>query len=248
MSGSKSSAVSSSHTDDSNAVTGKDSLFSMTVHTPPDAVGGLVHAERTRFGRWKMFGVLLICAAPVIASYFTYYVVRPEGRRNYGELIDPQRSMPEVAVKTLDGQVSPVSALKGQWLLVSVAGAQCEEPCPTHLYLQRQLRESLGKEKDRIDWVWLVNDEAPVPQSLTAALEKAVVVRMDEKPLNLWLEPAKGHRMEEHLYVIDPRGHWMLRFPANMDSTGASKAKRDLERLLRASSSWDEAGRPPSGL
>ena len=35
--------------------------------------------------------VLLVCAAPVIASYFTYYVIRPDGRRNYGELIEPQR-------------------------------------------------------------------------------------------------------------------------------------------------------------
>ena len=41
-----------------------------------------------------MLLVLLVCAAPVIASYFTYYVVRPEGRRNYGELIEPQRPFP----------------------------------------------------------------------------------------------------------------------------------------------------------
>jgi hypothetical protein len=39
-------------------------------------------------------------------------------------------------------------------------------------------------------------------------------------------------------------GHWMMRFPARMDAAGAAKAKKDLERLLRASASWDEAGRP----
>jgi len=38
-------------------------------------------------------------------------------------------------------------------------------------------------------------------------------------------------------------GHWMMRFPANLDAEGAAKAKRDLERLMRASASWDEAGR-----
>jgi hypothetical protein len=47
-----------------------------------------------------MLAVLLVCAAPVIASYFTYYVVRPEGRRNYGELIDPQRPLPAWADHT----------------------------------------------------------------------------------------------------------------------------------------------------
>ena len=35
----------------------------------------------------------------------------------------------------------------------------------------------------------------------------------------------------------------MMRLPAHMDVANASKAKRDLERLLKASSSWDKAGR-----
>jgi hypothetical protein len=50
----------------------------------------------------------------------------------------------------------------------------------------------------------------------------------------------RPHRLEDHLYVVDPQGHWMMRFPADID---AARAKRDLDRLLRASSSWDKAGR-----
>jgi hypothetical protein len=38
-------------------------------------------------------------------------------------------------------------------------------------------------------------------------------------------------------------GNWMMRFPAKLDAEGATKAKRDLERLLRASAAWDQAGR-----
>jgi hypothetical protein len=54
----------------------------------------MADAQRTARGRWKMLAVMLMCAAPVIASYFTYYVVRPEGRRSYGELVEPQRRCP----------------------------------------------------------------------------------------------------------------------------------------------------------
>jgi hypothetical protein len=36
----------------------------------------------------------------------------------------------------------------------------------------------------------------------------------------------------------------MMRFPAGMDLQAAAKAKKDLERLLRASNSWDQPGRP----
>ncbi len=216
----------------------------LTVHTLPAAGNAVDTVQRARYGRWKMLGVLLICAAPVVASYFTYYVVRPDGRRNYGELIDPQRAMPQLMATALDGRPTPLASLKGQWLLVSVAGGLCDEACQKHLYLQRQLRESVGKEKDRMDWVWLVNDTDSVPTALDPALQKATVLRVDGAALSAWLQPAAGHALKEHLYVVDPMGNWMLRFPAAMDSSGAAKAKRDLERLLRASSSWDEAGRP----
>ena len=60
---------------------------------------------------------------------------------------------------------------------------------------------------------------------------------------DMGLSPSR-HALSEHLYVVDPMGNWMMRFPALMDASGAGKAKRDLERLLRASSSWDDAGRP----
>ena len=55
--------------------------------------------------------------------------------------------------------------------------------------------------------------------------------------------PLAGHALADHLYLVDPKGSWMMRFPAGLDPAGASKVKRDLERLMRASSSWDKAGR-----
>ncbi|MEG0151494.1 MAG: hypothetical protein RR701_19175, partial [Comamonas sp.] len=118
----------------------------LTVHSLPDAQ----EMGRTRSGRWKMLAVLLVCAAPVIASYFTYYVIRPEGRSSFGELIDPQRAMPTLMAQRLDGSTVPLASLQGQWLLVSAAPAACAGPCEAHLYLQRQLRESLGREKERV--------------------------------------------------------------------------------------------------
>lgn len=244
MSGSKSSDGSFAHAASLPPEVRAEHPLGLTVHTLPTAGDAVAMAQRSRYGRWKMLAVLAVCAAPVIASYFTYYVIRPEGRRNYGELINPQRTLPNATAHDLAGSAVPLSSLKGQWLLVSVAGGDCDAACQKHLYLQRQLRESLGKEKDRLDWVWLINDAATPPPALGAALQKATVLRMDVAALGAWLAPAEGHRQADHLYVVDPMGNWMMRFPAAMDSSGAAKAKRDLERLLRASSSWDEAGRP----
>jgi len=219
-------------------------VLGLTVHSLPEP--GQVLAEdavRTRSGRWKMIALLLVCAAPVIASYFTYYVIRPESKRSFGELIDPQRPLPELLALDLAGATHRLPELKGQWLLLSVGPAACPEACQQQLYFQRQLRELMGREKERMDRVWLIQDAAPVPASLQSALQGATVLRVPGDELARWLAPAAGQRLEDHLYVVDPMGHWMMRFPAHMTVETAAKAKRDLERLLRASSSWDQPGR-----
>ena len=55
-----------------------------------------------------------------------------------------------------------------------------------------------------------------------------------------WLQPAPGHALQDHLYVVDPQGHWMMRMPADPEP---ARVKRDLERLMRGSSGWDKPGR-----
>ena len=219
----------------------QDEPLSLTVHTMP--VPNDDNA-RSKAGRWKMIAVLLVCASPVIASYFTYYVVRPEGRRNYGELVTPQRPLPAIATVDQSGKSSSLTALKNQWLLISVASGSCDAACQQRLYFQRQLLESLGKDKARSEWVWLVNDSAVIDTRLRPGLAEATVLRVSADDLTKWLPADANQRLEDHLYVVDPLGNLMMRFPANMDAAGAAKAKRDLERLLRASASWDQPGRP----
>jgi hypothetical protein len=111
------------------------------------------------------------------------------------------------------------------------------------LYFQRQLRESLGKEKDRIDWVWLATGDAPVDDKLMPGLSEATVLRMNAETIAQWLQPAAGRQLQDHLYVVDPMGNWMMRFPPGIEIASAAQAKKDLDRLLRASSFWDTAGR-----
>lgn len=209
----------------------------------PALAEAVLTERRTRRGRWKMMLVLLLCAAPVVASYLAYYVWRPDARRVFGSLVDPQRPLPDLIGTALDGKALNLRALKGQWLLLSVAGGACDAQCQHHLYLQRQLRESLGKDKDRVDRVWLIDDDASVPDALLPALTDSVVLRVRPDALARWLAPQAGAALPAHLYLVDPLGNWMMRFPAGLDLAGAARAKRDIDRVLRASASWDGAGR-----
>ncbi len=215
--------------------------ISLTVHSvsAPD----MDATRRTRTGRLKMLLVLAICASPVIASYFTYFVIKPEGRTNYGTLIQPTRAMPALPLTTLGGQPLAAASLKNQWLLVAVGSAACDAACEKRLFMQRQLREMLGRERDRLDKVWFVVDGGEPKAELRAALEAApavTIARVDRAALAAWLQPAPGHALEDHLYVVDPMGEWMMRMPADADP---SKVKRDLDKLMRGSAGWDKPGR-----
>ena len=222
----------------------RDSPLSFTVHSMAPPALDSDAARRTKSGRLKMLLVLAICAAPVIASYLTYFVIRPEGRTNYSELIQPQRPLPGTLPLTdLQGRAVSPESLKGQWLLVVVSNAACDAACEKHLWLQRQLRETLGQEKGRMDKVWLIPDDGkPRKEVLDAisAVDKPVVLRVPRDALSQWLAPAAGHQLDEHLYIVDPMGQWMMRAPPDADP---AKFKRDIERLLRASASWDQPGR-----
>lgn len=237
MSGSNSS-------DPGSSVLESGSPVGLTVHSMPVPALAEEITRRTSNGRLKMLFVLLVCAAPVIASYLTYFVIRPAGRTNYSELIEPLRPLPvDLALTDLEGRAVAAGTLKGQWLLVVVGGGTCDTACERHLWVQRQLREALGRDKDRVDKVWLIPDAAvPRPQTVQVISTHTdmTVLRVPASALQEWLQPSKGHALEEHMYLVDPLGNWMMRTPPNPDP---AMLKRDIEKLLRASAGWDRPGR-----
>lgn len=216
-----------------------DTLLQMSVHSLPDAQAA---EKRTRRGRWQMLLVLLACAAPVVASYLTYYVIKPQGRTNYGELILPTQPVPaNLGLTRMDGQAVSSSELRGQWLLITVQPAACDAACEQALYLQRQLREMLGRDKDRLDRVWLVPDGGAVRQALLPAMEGAWLLRASDAALQGWLKAPAGGALSSGFYLVDPHGEWMMRWPVDGE---VKRIRKDISKLLKAAESWDQAGRP----
>ena len=220
------------------------SALALTVHSVPSPELDAV-ARRTASGRLKMLLVLAVCAAPVIASYVTYFFIRPEARSNYSQLIDPPRPLSaQLQLADLDGRPVAAEHLRGQWLLMVVSGGACDAVCERHLWIQRQLREALGPERGRVDKIWLIDDAAaPRAETLAAAREgsaPARVLRVPASALAAWLQPVADRPLEAHMYLVDPMGNWMMRVPAQPDP---ARLKRDVDRLLRASASWDQQGR-----
>ncbi len=189
--------------------------------------------QQTR-GRWKLLAVLAVCAAPMIASYFTYYVIKPESRTNYGTLIDP-RGYPipsALGTATLDGKPVSLDAFKGKWVMLQIAGGDCDQACEKRLHDMRQLRLAQGKDMDRIERVWLITDKEPVETLLIREYDGTHMLRVAPADLQGWLPADEGTQPSDHIYMIDPLGNLMMRFPKDADP---NRIKKDLAKLLKAS-------------
>lgn len=191
-------------------------------------------SKRTQQGRWKLLAVIAICAAPLIFSYLTYYVIKPTGRTNYGALLDPRvYPMPALDSTTLDGKPSGLDAYKGKWIMLHADGADCQDKCKRKLFEMRQLRLMQGKEMDRIERVWLITDDQPLETLLMREFDGMRMLRVKPEALKAWLPAEPDTVISDHIYMIDPHGNLMMRFPKDADP---SKVKKDIDKLLKASS------------
>jgi hypothetical protein len=173
-----------------------------------------------------MLIIAALCAAPVIASYLAFYVWQPAGRINYGDLLE-LRPLPESALSHLDGRPFRFAELRGKWVMLTIDSGACAKACEDRLFMMRQTRLMQGRDAERIERVFLITDEIPLSTMLLREYDGTRMIRTGTLPDAF---PASGSR-SDHIYLADPRGNLMLRFPKDPDPNGV---KKDLERLLRA--------------
>ena len=202
-------------------------------------------------GRLKMLLLFLVCAAPVVASYVTFYFVKPDQRINYGELLEV-KPLPDAALTLLDGKPFKLSEFKGKWLLVTLDGGECADACTKKLYNMRQVRTALGKDRDRVERAWIITDDAQLSTMTMREYDGTRMLRTRDSAL-LRAFPAAAMAgsgatnatnnaatnansakgiPSDHVYLIDPLGNLVLRFPKNEEP---ARMKKDLDRLLKYS-------------
>lgn len=181
-------------------------------------------------GRIELLLIMLLCAAPVVAAYIVFYWWQPQqGTMNYGELLPP-RPLPDAAMQLVDGRAFRMSELRGKWVLLQVDSAACNQNCQQKLYYLRQVRLTQGKEMQRIERAWLIDDNGTPQQELMQEYAGTWLIRGAGSALLAAL-PA-SNSAKDHVYVVDPQGNLMLRFPRDADPR---KMVKDIMRLLKVS-------------
>ena len=172
--------------------------------------------------------IAVLFALPLIASYLAFFVWRPEGRLNYGDLLE-LRPLAEMPIRELDGRTFRFAELRGKWVMVSIDGGACARSCEAKLFMMRQQRLMQGREMERVERAFLVDDDAPLLMELMREFGGTRVLRAGGSPL-LNAFPAQSAR-RDHIYLIDPRGNLMMRFPGAPDPYRMNK---DFDRLFKA--------------
>jgi hypothetical protein len=200
--------------------------------------GGASHWRRNR----ALYLLIAVTVAPIIAAYYAYYVAPPEGRTNYGTLIEPQRPLPAIQGTGLDGTAFEVRSLKDKWIFAMVDGGSCDARCQSKLLHMRQQRTMAGKDRDAIERLWFVTDRSAVPAAVLREYAGTIVIRVDERDLVplLALPDTPDASLRDHVWVIDPLGNLMLRWPRDPDPKGT---RSDMARLLKAASMWTRVER-----
>ena len=176
-------------------------------------------SDPVRRGRVKFLLLAAFFALPVAAAWTAWWLeLAPGAAGNYGTLIAPQ----PVAL-------APVAALKGKWVLVQFDGGACDAWCERKHYFMRQVRRAQGKDMQRVERLWLLTDAVRPRAELLAAIEGTVIV---PRGVDLGAAFSAERSVADHIYLVDPLGNLMMRFPRDPDP---ARMIKDLQRLLRVS-------------
>jgi len=190
---------------------------------------------RTRRGRIQMLLLLLACAAPVLASYFAYYVIKPEGgKTNFGTLVHPAQAANNAWFDV---------PLQGKWtLLLARPAGECQvkdQKCIEALFLMRQVKVAVGRESGRVQLLWVNMDGKPVDPEVAKAYDEQVAgIKVVTLPTNpklraeflSWLNQESAG---EQIQLVDPSPAKMMLIPATNSPKEFAAIKKDLEKLLR---------------
>ena len=178
----------------------------------------ILPVDPVKRGRAKLVLLGGLFAAPLVAGWVAYVMDwTPGGAANYGTLLEP-RPIP----------AEPLARLRGKWVLVQIDASACAASCEQKLYYMRQVRRAQGAQMQRVERLWILTD-AGTPAAALAPLTEGTHFARGDPPL-IAAFPAE-RTPADHIYLVDPLGNLMMRFPKDPD---LNRVKKDLIQIGRA--------------
>ena len=155
--------------------------------------------------------------------------------KNNGELIHPARPLSPILLQDwLGGEIND-SHFEGQWTMLEIAADPCDKTCIGNIYKMRQVRLALGKDAYRVQRVVISAGQDGFEKAIADNPGTFFYQLVDQSAAMLRQFPdyIEGDisSIAGRLYIIDPLGNLMMRYPAKVEPTPVLK---DLRQLLKA--------------
>jgi cytochrome oxidase Cu insertion factor (SCO1/SenC/PrrC family) len=193
-------------------------------------------SEKIQKSRRRLIFIASLFLLPLAASFVLYYgqLWRPHGGTNKGELIDPARPLPRVALTLANGQAASVDLLQGKWTWLYIGDGQCDTRCRTALADTRQARLLLSEKTNRMQRLFLSTDHCCDMSYLQTEQPDLIIAKLDNAefaavfPLYNQVALDKAGR----IYLIDPLGNLMMSYAPDAPNNNLLD---DIKKLLNLS-------------
>lgn len=189
--------------------------------------------DAQKAGRRQFLLLAALFAAPIVAAVtmFAWPELQPRGRTNYGELVMPVRRMHALQFLAANGAAADAAIFKGKWSLVYLGGPECGKTCQDKLYQVRQVRTLLNEKRVRVQRIYIAPGAASLQAArtiLAPAHPDLIYLAQEAQSATRFFEP----RGLDAIYLLDPLGNWMMRYPDDAEYKGMLK---DIKYLLKLS-------------
>lgn len=193
-----------------------------------------------RASRIKLITIIAVFAVPLILATIYLQMVRMSGGRvgdtSRGQLIQPAVPLTEFSLQQQDGDVT-LDDVRGIWTLLYMPAGECLEKCEMQLYYMRQVRIALNQRMDRVQRMVLAESSTQLSTDLLSehvGLVVATGTAEQQAALRDQVHAAEAgmEELADAIYMIDPLGNVMLRFPSDLPPKSMLK---DIVHLLKVS-------------
>jgi hypothetical protein len=163
-----------------------------------------------------VIGPMLLASAMFFGNFWV-----PEGRSYHGELYGRGETLADLGVSA-----APVEG----WQLLVSSARDCNRECQQLVYLARQIHIGLGREASRANHALAAATALPADFAELLARDYPQLQRyqLDAEAYARLVRDDQGAQ----LWIVDPLGNLVLRYPANANG---KQVLNDLRHLLKLS-------------
>lgn len=196
----------------------------------------MTDAAAPQVSRKTLIALILVFVGP-LALAIVLFAFRDRlpipGPRTVGELIVPAVPVPDLHPRSLAAAPLTESIPRGRWTLAYLTAGGCDLQCEANLFKMRQVRLLVGRDRDRVDRLLLITGPTR-PGGLDEIIKRYPKLPIGE------LNAADQHalvqvlsaELPDHVFIVDPLGNAMMRYPTDVTAKGLLK---DLKHLLKVS-------------